>query len=197
MNDELGNQLTDQWQIPSWARDRLWVSTAFESVAVSGANGAFRLTMPTDRVTVRWGSDVGVVLAQMRWRSDTLGWTGEVRVGGAVEAMHFIGADDEETTLAVVVVSGQPLLPGVRPYPLLGTGTDSSGAADFFTLIDREQESTLTTWLVAYASPLFVLCQDALSNKLNVAAWGRLVERSDGTKLLTPLQLHELTIFAT
>lgn len=198
MNDELGNQLTSQWRIPAWVQTRLWASTAHESVAVSGDHGTFRLTVPASVVTVRLGAPDGVALAQLRWRTDALNWTGEVRVGGSIETIHYVGAEEEDTTLAIVCLCGQPLLPGIRPYPLLNAGQFvTPPRPDFFEGIDREQDDSVTTWLVSYTSPLFVLCQDALSNKTNVYAWGRLIERADAAKLMTPLQLHELTFFST
>ncbi len=198
MNDELNNQLCSKWSIPTYAQDALWITTEFESVQSEGEKGIFQLNTPVDSLTVRWGGADGVGLAQLKWTGDALNWTGEVRVGGNIEAMHFIGAEDEETTLAVAVFGGQVLLPAITPYPRLNhTPLTGIQRAEFYDGIDRNDSIALSTWLVSYNSPLFVLCQDALSNKLNAYVWGRLSERSDARKLATPFQLHELTLFST
>lgn len=197
MNDERTNQLSQSWKIPAYAQSMLWVATEFETVPAQGDYGMFTLTQPTDKLQVRWGDADGVGLATLRWRADTLDWTGAVQIGGTIDAIHYMGADDEETTLAIVMVSGQVLLPGLRRFPRLGDGGRAQSRADFFDGVDRNDPLTLSTWVLGYQSPLFTLCQEALSSRLNVYLWGRLVEKGDGRRLASPLILHELTLFTT
>jgi hypothetical protein len=198
MNDELSNQLSSQWRIPTYAQDKLWVATEDEAIKVSGENGLFTLQSPADFVTIRWGAEDGTSLAQLKWRSDSLDWTGFVRMGGLVESMHYLGAEDEETTLAVVSLSGQVLKPKTTPYArMTHANFDANTRVDMLEGLDREDNITTSTWIVTYHSPLYGLCQDALNNKLMVYFWGRLIEKGDAKAMLTPLHLSEITLFAT
>jgi hypothetical protein len=194
MNDERHNQLCAQWTIPEYARERLWVATEFESVRAEGPHGSFTLSVPAPSVIVRWGSADGAGLAKLRWRPDALNWMGEVRVGGSVDAMHFFGLDDEYSPQALVVLSGQPLHP-MSPYLL---GATPQPHSDFFAGVDQEEPVRVTRWLIDTESDAYSLLRDAMLNKLNVYAWGRLVDMPPtDAELLSPFELLELTLFAT
>jgi hypothetical protein len=197
MNDELNNQLTSQWQIPAFAREKLYVTTQTDSAQVSGENGLFSLSEPTTMVTIRWGSTDGTPLCQLRWRADSLEWSGFIRVGGMVDAMHYTSMENEETALAIITASVCPLFPNTARYPRLNISVSNTPRVDYFEGLDREQEPRLITWLVPYLSPLLPLCQDALSNKLMVYFWGYLADKGNLDRMITPFILQEMTLFQT
>jgi hypothetical protein len=195
MNDELNNQLCSQWAIPAYALPYLWVTTPFDAVQPSGNQGDFTLRQPAPYVDVRWGSAIGPALVRLGWRSDNLLWTGEVVVGGSAEALHLISGDAEETAVALLVFSGHILKPGSRSFPRMSQPAPGS-RFDFFEMIDREDAPQITTWMVSYLSPWFMMLHDAMSNAHNLVLRGRLDDGPDAGRLATPLVLHELTLFA-
>ncbi len=196
MNDELNGQLCDRWQIPSYAQGNLYVATPTESVRVEGEQGFFTLSSPSPFVTVRWGAPDGVGLMQLRWRADSLGWAGSVRVGGMIDAIHLMGADTEQP-LGIVYFSGQVLLPNTTPHPM--TPQRLPMKPNFWSGIDANELITVTTWVLDYDSPLFTIAQDAMSNKLNCFFFGRLYddEEMGNRRSPMPFGLDEVTLFMT
>lgn len=195
MNDELSAQLSDVWDIPAYAQDVLWVDSEAGSAQTEGAKGLFALPAPSAAVTVRWGSDTGAPLTQLRWQADALGWDGGVRVGGLVEALHLL--EFAGVVVGVVYVSAQPLRPQVLPYaaaarrapialPDYGAGVD-----------DREPPQPLTL-LVGDESPLLQVAQDSLTQALPLHLYGRLADEAAGwhTQFALPVLWEAVTIFA-
>ncbi len=195
MNDELNNQLCSQWAIPAYALPHLWVVTPFEAVQPSGIRGEFTLSQPAPHVDVRWGGPAGPGLARLRWRSDALEWAGHIATGGSAEALHIMGGDDDESAVALLVFSGQMLQPGGPSFPHMAQPAARS-RYDFFDMVDREDAPQITTWMVSYLSPWFMMLHDALNNAHNLILRGRLDDSPDAGRLATPFILHELTLFA-
>ncbi len=115
MNDQLAGQLG--WTIPAYARDLLWLESESGAVPVEGAAGLFTLAAPASVLTLRWGGAAGPALKQLRWQVDLLGLGRERRAG----RLHRLDAHHRDRGLpapiVVLSVGGQPLKPGVKPYP--------------------------------------------------------------------------------
>ena len=199
MNDELNGQLTQAWTIPAYARDMLWVEGAGETVQVQGKRGTFRLETPSPVVTVRWGSADGPALTQLRWQVDTLDWDGAVRVGGFVDALHVTEQVDLPEPLTILHVGGQPLKPETLPYPAHAQRKQTPYAVpSYFDGLAEDVDEGVTTWMALSDSPVLVLAQDALVNKLRVTCYGSLAEDEAGwhEAFALPIILEAMSIFA-
>lgn len=199
MNDELNGQLTQAWTIPTYARDLLWVEGAGETVQAQGARGAFTLDVPSPVVTVRWGGEDGPALTQLRWQVDALDWDGTVRVGGFVDALHVTEQVDLPEPLTVLHVGGQPLKPDAQPYPTRAQRKQTPYAVPgFFDGLAEDVDEGVTTWMALSDSPVLVLAQDALVNKLRVYCYGALAEDAAGwhEAFALPIILEAMSIFA-
>src|ERR1041384_750484 len=119
MNDTRSGQLITQGSgtIPTFARPHLWLETESGCVPVEGPQGLFTLPAPSDHVILRWGGAEGSILASLPWQADSLGWNGQVRIGGMVEAIHMMMVPKIDIGIAVIVVEGQPLKSEASVYP--------------------------------------------------------------------------------
>lgn len=196
MNDEKTNQLCEGWQIPPYLQGKLYVSTPHESVKVEGKTGEFALQTPSDTLTLRVGAEDGVPLTQLRWRADSLGWRGEIRLGGMVDALHMVGANTD-SPIGIAITTVQPLYPTAHPLKL--DSRQLPIALDYLASLDREEPLHTVTWAMSYDSPLFAMVQDAMSNKLTVFFFGQVYtqkQMQDGRGIF-PLALEALTLFQT
>jgi hypothetical protein len=199
MNDALSGQLTARWTIPAYARAMLWLETESETVQTQGAHGLFTLTAPAERLTLRWGGAHGAALCQLRWQADSLEWDGRVRVGGYIDAMHITELAPLPEPIVVLIVGGQPLKPGSKPYPdLADRRAVPYPVPAFHDGLADEVGETVTTWMAFEGSAALALAQDALVSKLRVYLFGRLAEQAAGWHDLfaLPLALDAMTLFA-
>lgn len=199
MNDQLSGQLTARWTIPAYARELLWLETESEAVQAQGAHGLFTLTAPAEWLTLRWGSAEGASLRQFRWQVDSLEWDGAVRLGGYIDAMHIAELPPLPDPVVVLSVGGQPLKPGIKPYPdLADRRAVPYPVPSFHDGLADEVDETVTTWMAFEGSPALALAQDALVSKLRVYLFGRLAEQAWGWHDLfaLPLALEAMTLFA-
>lgn len=199
MNDELSGQLTQTWTIPAYARDMLWVEGAGESVQARGPRGEFALDVPSPVVTVRWGGADGPPLVQLRWQVDSLEWDGAVRIGGYIDALHVTEQLDLPDALTVLHVGGQPLKADSLPYPAFAERKQVPYAVpSFFDALAEDVGEGVTTWMALSDSPVLVLAQDALVNKLRVACYGSLAEDAAGwhEAFALPIILEAMSLFA-
>lgn len=195
MNDTRSGQLTTQIAIPAFARSHLWLETYTGCVPLEGPQGLFTLAAPAEHLILRWGGAEGSVLASLRWQADSLGWNGQIRIGGMVEAIHMMSVPNLDVGLAVLIVEGQPLTPGTTPYP---TATQRLQLPyrlpDFFEGIESEIDPTVTTWLVPEDSGLLAMAQDAMSNNLRLYLQGTLNAAWRDFAAI-PLALDAVTLF--
>lgn len=199
MNDERAGQLTENWTIPDYAQPHLWLTGEAGSAQCEGAAGLFELDFPETVVTLRWGSDEGAPLRQFRWQPDTLGWRGEFRLGGMVEALHMMALPGTDLSLVVVFFSGQPLLPDVTPYPdAAQRAVTRFRAPNWYESIDDEPPPTIITLLALEDSSLVTIAQDAMLNKMPLHAYGRLADEEQGFHrfVALPLLWEAATLFA-
>lgn len=176
MNDERSGQLTTEWRIPAYARDLLWLESEAGAVRCEGEQGLFTLPdglPPGAPVTVRWGGAEGAALAQLAWQPDSLGWAGEVRVGGYVDALYAGPLEGINDPISLLYISGAPLKAGVRPFAGVGQRGQPLVPPRFRDDVSNMNE-TVTTWLGFDGSAAMALAQDALVTKLPVFAFGRL-----------------------
>ncbi len=199
MNDTTGGQLTDGWQIPAYAQGMLHVDGGTGLITAEGPTGLFELEAASEYVTLWWGSVGGSALAQLRWQADNLGWTGTVRIGGGIDALHITALPGLEGALLLLHVDGQPLSPEFTPYP---AATQRRllpyPLPDFLEAVDEDVEPSNTTWLVPEASPLAAIAQDAMMNNLHIALQGHLADEAQGlhTHFALPIVLDAITLFA-
>ncbi|MGJ3238842.1 MAG: hypothetical protein ACFE0Q_09070 [Anaerolineae bacterium] len=198
MNDELAGQLTADWQIPPYAQNRLWLDSDAGSARCEGEQGLFTLETPAPVLTLRWNSDEGIALTQLRWQSDNLRWDGSVRLGGLVEAVHLTEIAGVDFPMAIVAFGAQPLRPETRPY------ADASQRErptfpipDYLSAVDDEQ-IPLTTPLITFAdSPLVGIAQDALTQKYPLHVYG-VLDRSEAhwhEYFALPIIWESVTVF--
>lgn len=177
----------------------LWLTTEADAVRVEGAHGLFTLTTPADVLTLRWGGSEGAALAQFRWQVDTLEWDGSVRIGGFIDAMHITTIPALPAPIVVLHVGGQPLKPGVKPFPALADRARTPyPIPSWDDGIDREIDEGVTTWMAFDEDPALMLAQDALVSKLRVYCFGRLANQRDGwhEHFALPIALEGMTLFA-
>lgn len=182
----------------------LWLESEDGIVQTEGERGLFTLPSPAEIVTLRWGGAEGAALARLRWRPDSLEWDGGVRLGGYIDLMHIetlplMDDEDEERAVVVLSVGGQPLLPGVEPYPTAAMRRSLPYPfPGFRENLAEEIGETVSTWLALDSSPALVLAQDALVSKLRVFCFGHLAEEVGGwqRRFALPLLLEGMTLFA-
>lgn len=200
MNDELTGQLAVKgWRIPRYAQAHLWLTSEHDAVQPAGDSGIFELTMPAQRLVVRWGAEDGAPLAVLPWQPDTLEWDGAVSLGGYVDSLHLTTDYSDEVALAILSFGGQPLRPGARLFPPASQrGRAPLSPPDYFRLIDDDYDEATTTWITTDDSPLLTAAQDALMNKLRVVFSGRLADDASGYAAVCalPLALGSVTLFA-
>ena len=199
MNDEQSGQLTTEWQIPAYARNLLWLDTEAGSARCEGAQGLFELAAPSSELTLRWGGADGAPLIQFRWQPDDLGWAGEVRVGGMVEAIHLTEIPALDDLLAVIFFSAQPLLPAIRPYP---DARQRPFATDDFPQYEKGVDDRLSpaiiTLITLQDSPLAATAQEAMLQKMPLYAFGQLADEMQGWHefFSLPILWDSVTLFA-
>lgn len=199
MNDERNGQLSAGWLIPAYARDMLWLETDMgDMVQAEGEYGLFSLEIPAPLLTVRWGAEDGPALVRLHWQADTLGWEGQVSMGGYIDALHITEIDGLPYPIAVAVMGGQILNPGALAYPTAAHRRQVPYAPPDFDDALSDAGEDVSTWLISDESPLAGLAQDALVSKLPVHVFGRLADESGGwhRHFALPLLLEAVTLFA-
>ncbi|MCA9912431.1 MAG: hypothetical protein KC496_03750 [Anaerolineae bacterium] len=196
MNDEHAGQLTVDWDIPAYAQGKLWIAGEAGSSPCEGESGLFELPTPEPVLSLRWNSDEGAVLRQFRWQPDALGWRGEFRMGGMVEAIHMMQLPGADFPLVVVLFSGQPLLPDVTPFPDLSKPYYEP--PDWYEGIDDAIDPALVTLIAPEESSLASVAQDAMMNKMPLHVYGQLASEEQGFQhiLALPLLWESVTMFA-
>lgn len=196
MNDEHAGQLSADWRIPAYAQGKLWLAGEAGSAMCEGDSGLFELPVPEPILSLRWGSDEGAVLRQFRWQADSLGWRGDFRMGGMVEAIHMMQLPGADFPLVVALFSAQPLMPDVTPFPdLMKPYYDPP---DWYEGIDDEIEPALVTLIAPEESSLASVAQDAMMNKIPLHVYGTLASDEQGFHHIVPLPLmwESVTLFA-
>lgn len=199
MNDDLAGQLTGDWIIPEYARNRLWLDTESGPARCEGAQGLFELEAPAQVLTLRWNGDDGLPLRQLNWQIDNLQWDGSVRLGGLVEAIHLTELPGVDFPMAIVFFSGQVLRPGTVPYAGVAMREAKAFAIpDYLEGVDDEHEP-MTVPLITFAdSPLVGIAQDSLVQKHPLHVYGRLdnSEARWDQFFAVPIVWESVTVFA-
>lgn len=200
MNDERSTQLAQGcWSIPRYAQAALWVQAEHgECVQAEGPLGLLSFSAPASQLALRWGSARGPILRLLAWQSDSLGWRGEVRVGGLLETIHYAAWDDDEALLACLSVSGQPLWPRLTPFWGAEQRATPPSMPDFYEGFPQEEDLQMTTWLVPGDSPFLPTLETALSQQTPLYLFGHLAQ--DGTPwpahFALPIVLEAMTLFS-
>jgi hypothetical protein len=199
MNDELTGALCDDFEIPAYALDRLWLDSESGAAECEGGSGLFTLEAPAQILTLRWNSPDGMPLTQLAWKADNLRWDGRIRLGGIVEAIHLTEIEDVEMPMALIFFSAQALKPEITPYP------DASQrklhriqSPQFLDGID-ELQNPMTVPLITFAeSPLVPIAQESLMQHNPLYVFGTLAEEEDEwhKHFALPIVWESVTIFA-
>jgi hypothetical protein len=192
-------QLTDQFEIPTYAQDMLFLVTSAGAVRAQGAHGRFTLDLLYDEpLHLTWGANDGPTLAIWNAVSNgkplNLGWDGRVTAGGFVERLHAreIGGLD----ILVAEVFG-----GAFPVDYIGLPSlDDMRRGVFGRPADAEPAVRSQTYpfIILAESNFAGLVQDALVSGLAVDAYGALA--SDYSRwhevVGLPLLLDAITLLA-
>jgi hypothetical protein len=181
MNDEQAGQLTDDWEIPSYAQTMLWLDSETGTSRCEGAHGLFELDAPASVLTLRWGSHGGAPLTQLKWQPDNLGWDGTIRLGGMVEMLHLTEIETLGLPLAVVHFSAQPLLPETVPYPDASHRKQNLFEVPYYVDgVDDTLRPQIVTLITLSESMLVSHAQDAMLQKMPLHVYGRLAAEAKG-----------------
>ena len=186
------------WEIPSYAQDALWLSGTAIHARTTGNQGQFQLAAPAPELTVRWGGVNGPILAQLPWKTPSLGWDGQVGIGGFIDALHITSIPGLEFAIVVLFMIGQPIIPGYTPTPAASMRTTPITAPEFFDGLVNDAPETVTTWLVSEESSLASVAQEAMTSGLRLYFFGSLAEETGGwhRRFALPLLLESATVFA-
>ncbi|MEP7289232.1 MAG: hypothetical protein ABI947_26065 [Chloroflexota bacterium] len=192
----LNGQIADDFRIPNYAQNMLYVLTETEAVQAQGKQGTFALHAPSEGlVRLVWGTPDGPPLAF--WENSerhNLQWDGRVKVGGFVERLHALEVGGIEVVIIEVIGGvfsadhvGLPSLNDMR-HGVFARPSDSE------PLGDRQAYPLI----ILAESNLAGLAQDALVSGLAVDAYGSLANEASSWHELVglPLLLDSLTLLA-
>lgn len=188
--------LASTWDIPTYARSHLNILTDTQHQAdIIGEGGAFTLDNIPDTITICWGD---APLTQLNWQAGSLDWTGDVRLGGFVTAIHMTQLQAIDYPLAIITLEAYPLKPDVVPY-LSATYRDRNPypASELLDGIDDSGNEGVTTWIADVDSPLVNVMQDAMNQAHRVYVFGQLCSEEQGWHHLfaLPILLESVTTF--
>lgn len=199
MNDDLAGQLTSDWLIPDYAKGRLWLDSDGGSARCDGMYGLFELDAPTQILTLRWNSDEGLPLTQLRWQIDNLRWDGSVRLGGIVESVHLTQLPEIEFPMAIVMFSAQPLRPEIQAYPNASQRHMTQFTpSDYLDGVD-DTMPPMSVPLITFAdSPLVSIAQESLTQSNPLHIYGTLdnSESQWHDFFALPIIWESVTVFA-
>ncbi len=189
-------QLSDDFRIPAYAQDMLFIVSGANTVQARGKNGTFPLDVPSDGpLHLTWGAG-GPILAVWSAVPERLhfDWDGRVKVGGFIERLHAREVGGLELVVAEVV--GGPLAVDHVGLPSLGDMRNGifSRPSDAEPL-GRDQAYP---FIALAESNLASLVQDALISGLAVDAYGSLASEAGRWHEVVglPLLLETLTLLA-
>ena len=189
-------KLCKTWKIPDYAQPYLSVMTdGGDEIDIIGEQGEFSVSDTATHIIIRWGNSP---LVQLSWQRDTLDWTGSVRVGGFVTAIHMTQLPAIDLSLAIITMEAYPLKQSVKPF-LSSAERDQLPYApsDFLDGIHDESDEGVTTWLAEIDSPLMAVMQDAMNQGHRVYAFGQLAGEEQGWHkfFALPILLESVTLF--
>ena len=189
-------QFSDDFAIPAYAQDMLYVVSGDEQAPTRGKYGKSKLDQaPDGPVSIRWGID-GPMLAVWNVAPEGLNlrWDGRIKVGGFIERFHGLEVGGLEVVIAEVVGGpfpidhvGLPSLDDMR-HGIFARPSDAEP-------LGRDQSYP---FVVLAESNLSTLVQDAMVSGLAVDAYGSLAGEAGRWHDVVglPLLLDMLTILA-
>lgn len=199
MNDELTGALCDDYTIPSYAQDRLWLDSEATSARCEGETGLFSLSAPAPLLTLRWNGADGMPLTMLKWQADNLQWDGSIRLAGIVEAIHLTELEDIEMPMALIYFSAQSLVPEIQQYPDASQRKLSRIMPPQFLDGINELETPMIVPLITFAeSPLVAIAQESLMQKNPLYVFGKLADEEDDWHeyFALPIVWESVTVFA-
>jgi hypothetical protein len=192
-------QLTDQFEIPDYAQDMLFLVTSAGAVRAQGDHGRFTLEqLYEEPLHLAWGAPEGPTLAIWNAVSNgkplNLGWDGRVTAGGFVERLHAREVGGLDILVAEVFGGAFPAdyigLPSLEDMRrgVFGRPAGSEPAV----------RSQTYPFIILAESNFAALVQDALVSGLAVDAYGALAS-DDGhwhEVVGLPLLLDAITLLA-
>jgi hypothetical protein len=195
-NSGTSGQLTDEFRIPTYAQDMLFIVTGEGSSQAQGKQGKYTLdSAPQETVRLTWGASDGPALAywsETEW--PTARWDGRVKIGGFVERLHA----RELGGLEVVIIE---VVGGLLPANHVGLPSLNDMRNGIFARpSDSEPFGTDQSYpfVILAESNLSGIAQDALVSGLAVDAYGSLASEAGRWHELVglPLLLDSLTLLA-
>jgi hypothetical protein len=189
-------QLSDDYTIPAYAQDMLYVVSGDNTAQSRGKYGKFTLDQAPDRsLGLTWGAGGPTLVVWTRApESSTLRWDGRVKVGGFIERFHGLEIGGLEVVVAEVVGG---------PFPIDHVGLPSLDDVQhgiFARPSDVEPlgRDQAYPFVILAESNLAALAQDALVSGLAVDAYGSLAGEAGRWHEVVglPLLLDSLTILA-
>ncbi len=190
----------DDWRIPLYARDMLWVTLGGWAAQAEGEQGRFVMdSLPEDGLlTLCWGRPDGPPLA--RWSLDELsgleavGWGGEVAIGGFVERLHTLTVRGLD--LMIAEVEGGPLPASYTQLPDLDTMRETVFRRDDDAPLDDDRH--MYPVIVQAETMLAESLHHALISELPMDCWGILGPQAGGWHDLVglPILLEAVTLLA-
>lgn len=189
-------QITDDFRLPVYAQDMLFVVTGAGSAAAQGPQGSYLLDHPPEgALRVTWGAADGPTLAFWPDAEQAhLRWDGRVKVGGFIERLHARELGGLEVIIIEVV--GGPFAADHVGLPSLNDMKHGIFARPSDTEPFGQGQSY--PFIILAESNLAGLAQDALVSGLAVDAYGSLASEAGGWHELVglPLLLDSLTLLA-
>jgi hypothetical protein len=189
-------QLSEDFAVPPYARDMLYVVAGAKSAQTRGKHGTFTLgEAPAGPVRLTWGVGGPTLVVWESAPGDLrLHWDGRVKVGGFVERFHGREVGGLEIVIAEVV--GGPLAADHVDLPSL----DDMRGGVFSRPSDTEPQGRDQAYpfIIQADSNLAALAQDALVSGLAVDACGSLASDAGRWHEVVglPLLLDSLTLLA-
>lgn len=199
MIEHLTGTLTSGYTIPDYAQEKLLLQGEGESASVTGASGEFSFTSaPSAPLTLRWLDKTGPALGVFRWQPDSLGWDGQIRIGGYLDAIHFQPLPGTDRYVAALYLGGHPLqsqfVSGESGAQTIRMGQK----ADFNRGLSAYLTETVTTWILDHNHPLAAQAQTVLLRNTRMHLFGQLATDHDpvSAQFDLPIRLRAMTIFA-
>lgn len=195
MIDFQTSSLTDEhYTIPNYGVTSLLLQNGDEFAELTEPSGVFHLmNSPAVWLPLRWKTPDGPLLIVVGWRPNSLGWDGQVAVGGYIDAIHLRRDNLTGVPLAMICLGGQPMnLTYLKEQALALELAAHRGLA-------AHLPKTTTTWIIQQDDPILAIAQSALFHNVMVHLFGRLAEDDDSIvgQFALPLRLEAITVFTS
>jgi hypothetical protein len=192
----------NDWVIPAYALDMLWVTTPKGVASELHLDGSFMLDPVQEAVSqiqLRWGNPTGSLLtfweAYDAEYSLSLQWDGHVVLGGFIERTHILDHDDLPLMIVEMVGGAYPI--GFKMLPTMEMLQQGNFSRD--NDFDPTHENQWYSLLLPLESPLSDFVHHALVNGSAIDCYAHFADDESRWHQLMgmPLVLDKLTLLST